>query len=363
MSRRKDARSPWRRLRDLEPPLGSQQRVLARVEKDIFVEAPPARRTWIGGLVAAAAVGVLAWWGLRGPSVPLAGDVERPLATIGERGSEGESGATSQALGDDGGDRAPALVLDADAETPLELPRGRVVVSGTSSVRINGNAVILSEGRVVVSGFAHIKTPGCRARIDGDAEIRVGGDVVDIRVSRGSADVSPGCHVKYVALAAKAPEPEETLGSPFDGAKEPPASPPKSVTLVQPSEPGTRPVAPPSKSRKTPIAAATRLHDWRERATPEQAPGVLAPPSSLPSPSSSPSSSPLSQTPQAKPKAVKRSELRKQVDAFRRARRVAASDAAKGLRAYDEFLRRWPHSPLRPELEAERKRTAARQSP
>jgi hypothetical protein len=172
--------------------------------------------------------------------------------------------------------RPPPIAVSAGDEIAVELAQARVVIAGPASVRLEANGLIVSEGRVVVAGAAHVKTPRCDARINGSAEIAVGDAAVEIRVRRGSADVSPGCHVSYVALPG------------------PPAAP---ESRAYPPEPA-----------------------------PDAGPEVPAPPS----------------------------VLRRQVDAFRRARALVGVDDAAALRALDELIAAWPDSPLRPEIEAAR---------
>ena len=259
--------APWRRLRDLEPPLGSQTRVLARVEDEL---ARPSRR-WAALAIAtagSAAVAALVW--SSGRDAPLAIDpVEPPVDRAPEVVAEIEPEPAPEP---EPKPPRPTIAVSAGDRISVDVDRARVEVSGPAVVRVEETSLVVTEGRVIVAGGALIKTPRCDARIDGRARIAVRDSRVDVRVSRGTAEVGPGCHVSYLDLDGPAPE-------------------------TAPVEPG-----------------------------------------------------------EAEPPAT--SALRRQVDAFRRARRLIGVDDAAAVGALDDFIATWPDSPLRPEADAARARAA-----
>ncbi len=192
---------PWRRLRDLEPPLGSQRRVLLQAQEE--VQSPtPGRRRWLlptaitaGIAVAVALLLILRSGGSLAPSqvamVPSANDaamadtpepmVPEPLPTM-----EADT---------------PELLVVANDELTIRLPKASITVSGPAAVKTTTRGLKIREGRVKVAGFALVEGPGCDVSIDGEAIVELVGKLLQTRVLSGSATAtSSSCTVSHAVV-------------------------------------------------------------------------------------------------------------------------------------------------------------------
>ncbi len=332
MSRDSD-QSPWTRLRNLEPPLDSQARVLRKAEEELFASTSRGHLRWAGFALTTtcAAVGLIWWSGLgrtpntveisksssTQPNENAPGtDVPSDVPSVEPSDVPSDEEVFTKEFHDPG--KGQTIALATGTNKKFDLPAATMTVTGPANIKVQGRSVMLSDGRVVIVGSAEIRTPRCRANIDGDAEVSVRGDSAHVTIRSGNADVTPGCHVKYIALTRL--EPTKPEGDTAANTKE-------------------------NKENKAPKPRPRRSEDITDK--PE------APPTPGPTKDVSADSS-------HKPGNEPTSSLRQQVNRFRRARALSTTDEAAGIAAFDDFIAQWPESPLIPEVKAERKRLMER---
>ncbi len=296
--------APWRRLRDLEPPLGARRRVLAEMERALApAAAAPGRRgrwwTFAAATAIAVALVALAWrgWFWAGS--------ERVAAEPGAEQSSESAGPAPPAAKPAGlePDRAlaapklppqpPRVSTSAGDRMSLELAHGSVEVIGPASLLVGAERLEVDFGELAVDGQVVVAAPMCSARVSGRAEVEVTASAVDVAVFAGSVELdraTPACVVRRVA------ELDLSRAS---------ASAPAVSTRDDALAAGDAPVA----VEDAPAA----VEDAPERAA--------------------------------------ASALRIQVEQFRRARALAGRDREAALGAWRQFARAWPDSPLREEAE------------
>lgn len=304
--------APWRALRDMEPALGSQRRVLAKIEDEL--DAAAVRRPAMGraiAIVTAVAAGVAVLW-LTVPAAQHDEHVRAGLAAgYGDTRNEGSASAVLRAAAvesasriaapsadakddEDGEERpGPELRLDRDDSMAVDLEDAAITVIGPAAVQVAGDTLLLHRGRVSIDGIAVVRGATCNARVSGSADVEATDSRLEVRVFAGSAEITEGtgCTVTTMNLDAPVPGPVP------DVAPEP-----------------------------SPDVTA---NPQREIATPD------SPPSTPDVPATDPP--------------AEASSLRQQVEAFRGARALSGADA---LAAWRAIIDRWPDSPLREEADA-----------
>lgn len=320
------SKQPWRRLRDMEPPLGSKRRVILNAQAQAQIVPGPSRR-WL--LVPTFALAIAGFWFLMSTSedVPVASQsvATQPVAT--------ESVAATTKLGQQAPLTSEPIVeaplpaqlsVTKDDELVIRLPKARLRVVGPAAVTTTAKGIRITEGRVEVAGFAVISAPNCDVSVNGDAIASIVGANLEVKVNAGRATSSnPACVITYAAVlttgtAEAALEAEGKIDEPETKANfEAESSELETKTELE------------AKSRELETKAEVETSktdnqiEW-ETDEPKTKQPITAQPSSL----------------------------RQQLEAYKQARELKTTQPASSLRDLESFVKTWPTSLLCEEAEA-----------
>ena len=210
--------TPWRLLRQLEPPLGSKQSVLADLEYELDLELSrsPRRKRWTWLAVPATALaGLAALWALRaGPGDEMASSTPAtPPAELAEASGAAPEELQPEPEATEPRPKAPAMAsqitLGENDRISVALDKASVTVQGPAAVRVGSAQLAIERGTVEVAGNTTIVAPTCSVRISGQAEFAVSEALSRVRIFAGSAEVLPestSCTVQRFEFEDAGPE-------------------------------------------------------------------------------------------------------------------------------------------------------------
>ncbi len=323
-----ESNSPWRRLRELEPPLGSERRVILSAQRELSAPSPARRWARVAVFGAISLSGIVLWVIFSGDS----SSAESPLAiaphssyadlVAGQAGptkvdallhSQQTSNSVAESIAPDKSPRSvsstpvlpsPTLSIPAGDSTAIELANANLDVVGPANIVLVPEGVKIRFGQVKIAGDARIIGPQCEVFVRGKARSEVVGQTLSVSVLSGTATSSnPRCKIFYVnsLLLRKTP---------------------RTVTPASPSEPSVIVASPQSRKsdRVTSRRSIGRDVESTEHNEAREVPAI--------------------------------SPLRHQLESYKRAQVLLRTQPQAAVVQLKYFVKKWPQSPLQEEAQA-----------
>jgi len=329
-----ESNSPWRRLRELEPPLGSERRVILSAQRELSAPSPAPRWARLIVLGAVLLSGVVLWVFLSGDSssaesplaiAPHSSDTDsvagqaEPTKVDALSHSQQASNSVAESIAPDKSPRSvsstpvlpsPTLSIPAGDSTAIQLANANLDVVGPANIVLVPEGVKIRFGQVKIAGDARIIGPQCEVFVHGKARSEVVGQTLSVSVLSGSATSSnPKCKVSYVK------------------------------TLLLRKAPGA--VTPtPSSQRSTVVTERDSIRPERESIRPEKGSLKHDEPQST------------RELPDNTREEATVSPLRHQLESYKVAQALLATQPQAAIVRLKRFVKKWPQSPLQEEAQA-----------